>query len=304
MQVWIANVGLRRILMHMTIQPVITPAGRLRIESTSDSSAELAVQDVVADELRAAFGESSAAGLSYLASKTLRIDLPAGLVFWREFAQQLFHHLCGLGEEGLAQAAASQSDALPVGLAPPNELALVGLIELAPPMHGLEYVTPDVLRELWTELRRHVLRQAAEYPDGPAAFLRDAIPLWDLLGRVTLHLVENKRDVQSSVRIFGHLYVSRFGAGQAATSTVGRSFEAIHWRKESGEIADAVGADSTRGGRQRADSRAAGFAPAVPTAGDVHSTSVSFSQGRSGNGGGRFSRARARLVEGASARSA
>src|SRR5437773_2518605 len=44
------------------------------------------------------------------------------------------------------------------------------------------------------ELRDLVVARAAAHPHGPAAWLHAVNPLWHLLGRVTFHLAENKRD--------------------------------------------------------------------------------------------------------------
>ena len=54
--------------------------------------------------------------------------------------------------------------------------------------------TLNLLRSIWSELAEHVAAEAAKSPEGPAAFLRGLNPLWHLLGRVTFHLAENKRD--------------------------------------------------------------------------------------------------------------
>ena len=55
---------------------------------------------------------------------------------------------------------------------------------------------PKLLKTLWNELRELALAQAKQFPEGPAAWLRSVNPLWHLLGRVTFHLAENKRDPQ------------------------------------------------------------------------------------------------------------
>ena len=185
----------------MSIRPVITPAGHLIVEAVDAADAGLATtRAALLKELQAAFEVSDAAGLLSLASGNLRTELPAEFVFWREFAQQFFHELCGLSEEELRQAvssraARSSSKAQSAGtVQPPHELTLIGLIENAPPMRGLEYLTPDVLRSLWNDLQWLVLEQAAAHREGPAAYVQSLNPLWNLLGRVTFHLAENKRD--------------------------------------------------------------------------------------------------------------
>ena len=132
-----------------------------------------------------AFARSSAAGLVLLAGQAMGGDLPPEFVFWRGFARQLFEAVCHLGEAG-----AGQWRAVP----PPADVDLDQLVVAAPPMRGLEYLDGDLLRRLWGELAELVADEAAACQAGPAAWLRGVNPLWHLLGRVTFHLAENKRD--------------------------------------------------------------------------------------------------------------
>ena len=177
------------------MRPVITPAGHLIVETAEDAVVSGGTPKTpTLNELRTAFDESGAAGLLHLASGGLRAELPAEFVYWREFAQRFFHEVCGLGEEALCRTVASSNARKAATIAPPHELTLVGLIENTPPMRGLEYLTPDVLRSLRSELQTLVLKQASQHKEGPVAYLRSLNPLWNLLGRVTFHLAENKRD--------------------------------------------------------------------------------------------------------------
>ena len=61
-------------------------------------------------------------------------------------------------------------------------------------MHGLEYLTSAVLKKLWAELAEFVQEQATTTDGGLAALLRAIDPSHHLLGRVTFHLAENKKD--------------------------------------------------------------------------------------------------------------
>jgi hypothetical protein len=89
----------------MSIRPVITPAGNLIVETVDGSGAGRSTSKADSlKDLQAAFEDSGAAGLLSLASGSLRTELPAEFVYWREFAQRFFHELCGLGEEELRQA--------------------------------------------------------------------------------------------------------------------------------------------------------------------------------------------------------
>ena len=156
-----------------------------------------------AEELQDAFDRSPADGLFYLGSQGLESQLSPPFVFWRELARRFFQEVCHLG-------------AVPLGqwqrIEPPAEEELQALVLSAPPMRGLEYLSTELLRRLWRELRELVVEQAGRHPEGAEAYLRSVNPLWHLLGRVTFHLAENKRDPR---RPFAFLatYTHRMTAG-------------------------------------------------------------------------------------------
>ena len=170
--------------MNSSLTLAIAPDGALRL-ANDDSASEWAPTAAMDAGLRSEFARSSAAGLLFLASHDLGGGPPAPFVFWKGWAQRLFQDIRHLGEEEFDQWSV---------LAPPDEPELAKRIDSAPPMRGLEYLTPDVLRKLWTELRDLVAAQASTHDGGPAAYLRGIHPFWNLLGRVTFHLAENKRD--------------------------------------------------------------------------------------------------------------
>ena len=167
----------------MSQSVVITPGGQLRL--TPDPAALPVLSSGVSEALASAFGQSSASGLLLLASEKIGQELPPALVFWREISRCFFQAVCQLGEASLAQWKS---------IPPPPEEQLAEWISEAPPMRGLEYLNPALLRARWTELSAEAAGEARRFPEGPAAYLRSVNPLWHLLGRVTFHLAENKRD--------------------------------------------------------------------------------------------------------------
>jgi non-specific serine/threonine protein kinase len=167
----------------MSVNIVVTPAGSLIVAEDAEASTPLPAP--ACEALERAFAESSAAGLLLLASRELQADLPAALLFWRELARSFFHEVCQLGEGALARW---------VSVEAPADERLVRLVDDAPPMRGLEYLSARVLRERWIELRELAIARARDFPDGPDSWLEVINPLWHLLGRVTFNLAENKRD--------------------------------------------------------------------------------------------------------------
>jgi SNF2 family DNA or RNA helicase len=191
------------ILSGMTLRVAVTPAGRLVVEPDDDAEPKLAAD--TAEAIQKAFGSSSAEGLFCLASRALGESLPASLVFWRDFGAKFFHALCGLGDDFLHRATATS-------IAPLDDDKTDDWLASAPPMRGLEYLNREVLCRLWQELAELVLARAGAFDGGPQAFLRSVNPVWHLLGRVTFHLAENKRD---AARPFAFLatYTHRISSG-------------------------------------------------------------------------------------------
>lgn len=167
----------------MSVSLFVTPAGQLRLEEAPASLP--AVGETAVTALCAALDESSAGGLVLLATEPWGGDLPATLVFWRGFAREFFHAICQLGEDAVQQWKSAP---------PPSDEQLAQLIADAPPMRGLEYLTEELLHRLWRELAEAAADRAMNFPEGPAVWLRAINPLWHLLGRVTFHLAENRRD--------------------------------------------------------------------------------------------------------------
>ncbi len=150
-----------------------------------EEQAQPALSGAGAARLTQVFADSSARGLELLASEFLREPLPPTFVFWRQLAQRYFTLVCH-----------NPSLDTPAQLVvpPPAEGEWTSMVETAPPMKGLEYLTPAVLGDLWGKLDRHVRDQIAQTPGGAAAYLRARNPVWNTVGRVTFHLAENKRN--------------------------------------------------------------------------------------------------------------
>src|SRR5262245_16806534 len=117
----------------MSLNLAITPGGHLRLED--DADALPVVDPAAAAKLQAAFERSAGEGLLLLASQQLDQELPATLVFWRGVARHCFQAICKLGEAAIDQWRSVE----------PSADLLRGLVEEAPPMRGLEYLSVDLL---------------------------------------------------------------------------------------------------------------------------------------------------------------
>jgi non-specific serine/threonine protein kinase len=168
----------------MSLELSITPHGRLA--ASAPPGGETPSHDALARRLARAFDESTAQGLLHLATAELETPLPADFRFAREYAQRYLTQRCRL------------PDADPAGTPPPlpapplEDLTLFAMH--CPPLRGSEYLSADVLAAWWAELDALVLAELRGRPGGAAEYLLQLNPVWRLVGRVTFHLAENKRD--------------------------------------------------------------------------------------------------------------
>ena len=168
------------------VEIVLTPAGRLRIASApAEPSGQSPLPEATARRISAAFERGSAEGLLHLSVGEGQTALPAALSYWREFAGRFLTALCHVPE--------TAGDELGSVLAP-QDSALDGLCQSAPPLRGSEYLNVAILTALWAELDQHVRGEVTAGRGGLSAWLQDRAPLWHRVGRVCFHLAENKRD--------------------------------------------------------------------------------------------------------------
>ena len=170
----------------MTLQLYVSSQGRLHVESRSHDVSDTAAPSGALARIERAFSEGEGAGLLNLATIDLKATLPPSLAFARAFAQRYFSQLCHLTEP---EAVSDEPF-----VAPPDADELGGIGLDAPPMKGLEYLDAPALEQAWRALDAQVRAAVAAYGHGLRAWLHHTNPEWQLVGRVTFRLAENKRD--------------------------------------------------------------------------------------------------------------
>ncbi len=151
------------------------------------------------------FARGSGFGLLYLGGAEQGHALSPELVWWRDFATRYVGALCH-----------QSSPEVP----PPTEAELASLVLTAPMMTGAEYLSVDVLRQLWSAIGSAVAHLAG---DDLQAFLKALNPAWNLVGRVHFNLAENRRDPDCPFA-FMATYTTGLGAsGQARHTPLGQA---------------------------------------------------------------------------------
>jgi len=232
---------------------IVSPQGRLHVECAVDGEAAalaefaMPVAESAARRVCKAFSGGTACGLLHVATVELQTALPACLAYVRDVAKEYLTALChAAGADGSGAGGVGADDAENVGVGgagvsgvseipsvpPPSEEVLAFRVLQAPPMMGLEYLSGAVLQAWWRELDAYVrgqIRDAAVGTAGAAnaaaVWLRERNPLWRLVGRVTFHLAENKRDEQCPFAFMAS-YASRLSAqGRVQHVPLGRALQ-------------------------------------------------------------------------------
>jgi superfamily II DNA or RNA helicase len=160
----------------------LTPAGHLVLRPDEPHQA---LPDAAARRIRAAFERGQGEGLLHLGASEARTALPPALAFWRELGRHFVAALCALPD---------LEERREHGDPEPRAGELERLAAAAPPLAGGEYLSPDVLRALWAELLRAWRAELAAASGTVQDWLASRDPAWSVVGRVHLHLAENRRD--------------------------------------------------------------------------------------------------------------
>src|SRR5262249_43795168 len=165
----------------------LTPHGRLLIEPMVDAPE---LNDRTAARLTEAFGYGSGHGLLQLGAAEVGRLLPPTFNWWRNFSVRYVTLLC-------LHAASTDGASSPPDVPAPDAAELAALALTAPMMSGSEYLSPDVLRALWTETAYACVHEHAASGVDLQAFLKALNPAWNLVGRVHFNLAENRRDTEA-----------------------------------------------------------------------------------------------------------
>lgn len=155
----------------------LSPAGHLRWVEAVSPDAEFPDTGV-----RVAFIADWREGLFLLAARRPEAAAWPSLRYWQTVAETYLGALCHI------PPGTTDSE-----IRTPNQAELEGWILSAPPLLGGEYLSAELLRDIWDGLNAWV--QQAMRDDGSLdRLIERRAPRWRQVGRVCLHLAENKND--------------------------------------------------------------------------------------------------------------
>ena len=172
------------------------------------------------------FSENEAAGLVALAAASVPHHVNASVMYWRDIAADFLRTLCHVPEtEPFAHNA----------IEPPATTLLAEWVLNAPPMQGAEYLTPEILRNVRQRLLDWTVAQAKEC-GGLSTFLRTYAPQWSRVGRVTLHLAENKGDAEYPFAFMATYAAGLTRGGRVRRLPLGRALEEYAGARQKPEL--------------------------------------------------------------------
>ena len=162
---------------------VLTPTGHLLLRPAEPH--EPAPEPTAARRIRKAFEQGHRAGLLHLGSVEARTPLPPLLAFWRDLGRSFMAAICALPDLEEQRERADPA---------PRDGDLERLVAAAPPMPGGEYLSAEVLRAVWGEILEAWRAEIAAASGTIQGWLASKDPAWSVVGRVHLHLAENRRN--------------------------------------------------------------------------------------------------------------
>jgi superfamily II DNA or RNA helicase len=162
----------------MTLEPVLTPHGVLTLRQTGEALEHLRLVE--------AFRRGSGHGLLWLGANEVGTSLPPVLSYWRELGVRYVTALCAV--PGIGDGHTKP----PVPF--PEDGEVDTMLAAVPPMTGAEYLTAEVLADLWRGMDAAFDAELAAARLSVQELLKSRHPAWNLVGRVHFNLAENRKD--------------------------------------------------------------------------------------------------------------
>jgi len=182
----------------------ILPSGALLADpAPGDDEASDGLSSVARARLARAFARGPGHALLDLGATELDAPLPPPLAFLRDVGRTFVTRLCALPD------LEERRERVEVDCPPDERARLAGAV---PPMDGGEYVDADWVAARWADLHRAYAEEIRAHRGPVAEWLRARHPSWHTVGRVCLHLAENRGD-EAHPFAFLATYAVRAGAG-------------------------------------------------------------------------------------------
>ncbi|MCI5066358.1 DEAD/DEAH box helicase [bacterium] len=185
----------------MKRQLSLLPSGSFILENDTSVRAISEQQREIEDLFEKYFHEDPCSALFYLGVLKGEFDFSPSLAFWRGFAHEFTEKL---------RLSPDIETVREKGSVDGDRAAFQQHCLRAPFMQGAEYLTPELLEDIWSDLNSFFQRSIGSFTGSVEDFYRQYVPDAHLLGKVYFHLVENKKR-QRSPFVFLATYAATIG---------------------------------------------------------------------------------------------
>ena len=223
----------------MMLAPVLTPHGLLMLVRSLEAEGEApALEPEHALRLEKAFARGAGHGLVLLGADEVGTTLSPTLSYWRKLGARYMTALCALPGMG-------ERNKPPVPIPANGELDT--MVTAVPPMIGAEYVTTEVLVNLWRGMDLAFDTELAQSKLTVQEFLKRRHPAWNLVGRAHFNLAENRKDEDAP---FAFLQRTRPGFQPRPSRSICRSARPCRSTPAREPRAPAIAPDARPAGRR------------------------------------------------------
>src|SRR5262245_23349324 len=202
----------------------VLPSGALLLDIASGSDDEIdGLFPAARARVERAVERGPGHALLDLGAAELDAPLAPPLAFLREVGRAFVTRLCAMPD------LEERRERVEVDC-PPDECAR--LASAVPPMDGAEYVDGDWVAARWAEINRAFADQIRAHRGPVAAWLHARHPSWHVVGKVCLHLAENRGDEEHPFAFLATYAVRAGAAGRIQHRPLGRALEESSARKD------------------------------------------------------------------------
>ncbi len=197
--------------------PAVSPHGRVYLaplHADADDLGTARPSGPLAERIEHAFQKGQGHGVLHLGAAEVSADLPPDFAYFRDLGRRFVTALRSIPD------AEEERDALHV--LPPDDLAMMAVS--APPLLGAEYLNEEALVSLWADMEQALHAELQETRESVGAYLKRQDPLWNLVGRVGFHLVENKGN-QDAPFAFMATYSTRLSQARVKHLPLGKALK-------------------------------------------------------------------------------
>ncbi len=195
----------------------ILPSGALLAEAISD---EAPASDGLSVSARArvarAFGRGAGYALLDLGATELDSSLAPPLAFLRDIGRAFVTRLCAIPD------LEERRERVEVDCPPDERLRLAAAV---PPMDGGEYVDADWVAARWADIQQAFVDEISAHRGPVASWLSARHPSWHVVGKVCLHLAENRGDEEHPFAFLATYAVSAGPGGKVQHRPLSRALE-------------------------------------------------------------------------------